>query len=427
VRQPLFLLKLFIRAGLAQVLPGVQRRLGGGVDFLRYYSNRLLSSPLWELENAAANLESQGPDAIDLAGSFPCFDLLPSASTKLPADRRGWPPFMGLAELRSAVSEKLLTENDLAFNPDGEVLITAGVLGAVQTVLDAFVNRGDRVVLFDPCSPLYALLAGTRQARIRWLPTWMDNGRTRFRLDHLARALHGARLLILNSPANPTGGVIAAEDLEQIAWWADRHDVLILSDGAFERFHHGGPLLSIGTMPRARQRTLTAGSVSHAYALASARVGWLAAYRHLLRPCLLTAALRSPFVPTISQQIALTALRTDPAEFASILAAFESRRRYSYERLRALELNAVWPAGGFFLWVPVWERGTSGRRFAEGLLRERKVRVSPGDLFGPSGAGYIRISYATDDGRLQEGLNRLADYLQVAPGQTVQSVRPLAA
>jgi aspartate/methionine/tyrosine aminotransferase len=427
VPQSLFLIKLLIRAGVARLLPGVQRRLGGGASFLRYYSNRLLMSPLGELERAAASLEMHGPDVIDLSRAAPCFDVLPSAGTKLPADRRGWPPFAGLPELRGAVAEKLLHDNGLAFNPAGEVHITAGALGAVQTVLDAFVNRGDRVVLFDPCSPLYSLLAGARQARIRWLSTWSENGRTCFRLDQLARVLRGARLLILNSPANPTGGVLSAEDLEQIAWWADRNDVLILSDESFERYGPDASLVSIGTLPRGRQRTLTAGSVSQGYALASARVGWLAAYRHLLRPCLLTAALRTPFVPTVSQQIALSALRGDPREFEPIRADFAARRRYGYERLRAMELNAVWPAGGFFLWAPVWERGLSGRRFAEGLLRDHKVRVSPGDLFGPSGAGYIRISCASDEGRLQEGLNRLGDYLQTAPGRSMQTAQPVAA
>jgi aspartate/methionine/tyrosine aminotransferase len=297
----------------------------------------------------------------------------------------------------------------------------------VQTVLDAFVNRGDRVVLLDPCSPLYPLLAGARQARVHWLHSWTEDGRTRFRLDHLARALHGARLLILNSPGNPTGGVVAAEDLEQIAWWADRHDVLILSDTVFERYHHEGPLPRIGALPRAHQRTLTVGSVSKGYALASVRVGWLAAHRHLLRPCLLTAALRSPFVATLGQQIALAALRADPKPFESIRAEFESRRRYAFERLRAMELNPVWPAGGFFFWVPVWDRGVSGRQFAEGLLREGKVCVSPGDLFGPSGIGYVRISYATDEGRLQEGLNRLAEYLRLSQGQTAAQPQSMAA
>jgi aspartate/methionine/tyrosine aminotransferase len=412
VRDSLLLLKLIIHTGLAGLLPGVRRRLGGGADYLRYYSDRLLSSPLWELECAAAGLESLDPDTVDLTQGTPRFDLLPSASTKLPADRRGWPPFAGAPELRAAVAEKLLADNGLAFNPSGEVLITAGVLGAVQTVFDAFVNRGDRVVLFDPSSPLYALAARTRRARLWWLPTWVEDGRTRFRLDQLARALNGARLLVLNSPANPTGGVLAADDLEPIAWWAARHDVLLLSDESLERYQHDGRPVSIGTLPRARQRTLTAGSVSKGHALASARVGWLAAYRHLLRPCLLTAGLRSPFVPTVSQQIALAALGTGEAAFAPVRAEFDSRRRYTYERLRAMELNPSWPAGGFFFWVPVWDRGVSGRQFAEGLRRERKVCVSPGDLFGPGGAGFIRISYAADEGRLQEGLNRLADYLQ---------------
>src|SRR5262249_48645103 len=154
---------------------------------------------------------------------------------------------------------------------------------------------------------LYSLAARTRRARVRWLPCRVEDGRLRFRLDHLARALRGTRLLIINSPANPTGGVISPDDLEQIAWWADRLDVLILSDEVFERFKHEGEVVSIGTLPKARRRTLTAGSVSKGHALASARVGWLAAYRHLLRPCFATAALRTPFVPTLSQQVALAA------------------------------------------------------------------------------------------------------------------------
>jgi aspartate/methionine/tyrosine aminotransferase len=421
------LLKLLIHSGAARWLPGVQRGLSGGADYLRYYSDRLLASPLRQLEDVAANLQSTGVEVIDLTPGSPSFDVLPSAGTKLPADRRGWPPFDGLTELCSAVAEKLLHENGLAYSPTNEVLITSGVLGAVETVLDAFVNRGDRVVLFDPCSPLYSLLAGARRARLHWLPTWMEEGRTRFRMDHLARALRSARLLVLNSPANPTGGVMSVEQLEEIAWWAERYDVLLLSDESFERYLPDGSSMSLGTLPRARPRTLTTGGVSQGYALASARVGWLAAYRHLLQPCRLTAALRSPFVPTLSQQIALSALRTDPRQLAPLRAELASRRRYGYERLRGMELNPTWPAGGFLLWVPVWQLGVTGRRFAECLLRERQVRVSPGDLFGPSGNGYIRISCAVDDGRLQEGLNRLAEFLEASQSRSSPHVQPLAA
>jgi aspartate/methionine/tyrosine aminotransferase len=425
VRRPLWLVKLLIHTGLARILPSVQRRLGGGAEFLHYYSNRLLGSPLEELERLMSDLEPVGPEVIDLARGSPCFDILASSSTKLPADRRGWPPLTGLPELRAAVAETLRAQNGLAVDASTEVLITSGVLGAVQLVLDAFVNRGDRVVLFDPCSPLFSLLSSARQARIRWLATWVENGRTRFRLDQLARALRGARLLVLNSPANPTGGVIGPEDLEQIAWWADRHDVLILSDDAFASYQPEGS--SPGIAALARQRTLTAGGVSQSHALASARVGWLTAHRHLLRPCHIAAALRSAFVPTVSQQIALAALRTEPHVFEPIHAELASRRRYVFERLRAMELNPIWPGGGFFIWVPVWKVGLSGRQLAEGLLRDRQVRVSPGDLFGPSGTGYIRLSCALDDARLQVGLDRLVDYLRAGPTRSMTVPEPMAA
>jgi aspartate/methionine/tyrosine aminotransferase len=220
--------------------------------------------------------------------------------------------------------------------------------------------------------------------------------------------------------------VVAAEDLEQVAWWADRHDVLILSDEVFERYRYEGQAVSIGALPRALRRTLTAGGVSKGHALAAARVGWLAGHRHLLRPCLATAALRSPFVPTLSQQVALAALRTGPEAFARIRSEFESRRRYAFERLRALEMNPGWPAGAFFLWVPVWEWGLNGRQFAERLLRAQKVRVTPGDLFGPSGPAYVRLSYAAEAGRLQEGLNRLGAFVQGLRGAPAEPVRGAA-
>jgi len=409
---PLWLTKLLIHVGVARHLPGVQRKLQGGGEFLRYYSNLLLLSPHQQLPAAATFLQRQGPDILDLGVGTPAFDLTPSGSTKLPADQRGWPPVAGLPELRAAVADKLLADSGLAVDPAGEVVITAGVLGAVQTVLDAFVNAGDSIVLFDPTSPLYPFLIRTRRARIRWLTTWTEDGRTRFRLEELARALRGARLLILASPGNPTGGVIAAEDLEQVVWWANRHDVLIHSDEVFERFHHDTEPVSIATLPRARERSLTAGSVSKGYGLAPARVGWLAGHRHLVLPCRATAALRTPFVPTLCQQVALAALRSDPGPFEELREELAHRRRYVYERLRNLELPAAWPAGAFFFWVPVWELGLSGRAFAEALLRDHDVLVTPGELFGPNGAGYVRLSYATDDGRLQEALNRLADFVQ---------------
>jgi aspartate/methionine/tyrosine aminotransferase len=424
VPYPLSLAKLLIRTGIARYLPGVRRLTDGGGPFLRYYSDRVLTAPHLELRASAAFVETYAPDTIDLSLGAPRFDLVPSASTKLPADRRGWPPPWGLPELRSAIADHLCTSQQLSVNPADEVLVTQGVAGAFATVLDTFVNPHDRVVLFDPTSPLYALALRYRRARIRWLTTWLEGGRTRFRMDELSRALYRARLLVLTSPANPTGGVLSPEDFEQIAWWADKRDVLLFNDTAFGRYAYDASGAGIGTLPRGHRRTLTAGSLSKGHAQAATRVGWLAGHRQLVRPCVVTTVLQAPFVPTLCQQIAVAALRQSDDAFRPIRQEFDSRRHYAFERLQAAGLNPGWPGGGFFFWVPVWELGLTGRAFADRLFRSRKVLVTPGDHFGPSGPGYVRISYATEDGRLREGLGRLTEFvrsLQAAgrPAETI--------
>lgn len=410
---PSWLARLLVHSGVAQLLPGLRRRLDGGTEYLRYYSDRLVSAPLAQLERLAAALEECPPDVIDLTAGSPRFDLLPSSTTRMPADRRGWPCVHGLPELRGAVAARLFEEARLVVSPAEEVLITAGALGAVQVILDALVNRGDAVVLSDPGSPMYPLLVRTRGANVRWAPVTCDEGRLKVRFDLLAPRLRGARLLVVNSPHNPTGGVIAPEDLEHLVWWCHRHDVLILSDETFGLYQEGDRSPSVATLPRAKERTLTVGSVSKSHALAWARVGWVAAHRHLLRPCLATAALRAPFVPTLSQQIALQALRTSTAAFAPIEDEFASRRRFVFDRLSAVGLEADWPGGGYFLWVRV-PRGSSGRKFCESLLSERRVKLTPGELFGPSGTGYVRLSLVAEDGRLDEGLNRIVEHVKGA-------------
>jgi aspartate/methionine/tyrosine aminotransferase len=390
----------------------LQRRLEGGADYLRYYSDRLLASPLATLEQLAGHIRQHTPDVIDLGSGAPRFDLVPAVTTRLSPDQRGWPDLAGLPELRGEVATKLFSDNRLAVSPAEEILITQGAIGAAHTILDAFVNRGDSVALFDPVSPMYPLLVRTRGAKIRWISTGVEEGRLRVRFDHLARALRGAKLLVINSPANPTGAVLAAEDLEQIAWWANRQDVLVLSDEVFERFVYDAPLTSLATLPLAQARTLTVGSVSKSHALVAARVGWIAGHRHLLRACKATAALRTPFVSLLSQLQALHALRTSPDAFAPIQANMESRRRFVHDRLRAMGLETPSPTGGFFYWVSVPRQHGTGQAFAETLLTTQRVRVLPGDLFGPSGRHHIRLSFVAEDGRLEEGLNRLAAMVQ---------------
>jgi aspartate/methionine/tyrosine aminotransferase len=405
VTTPFWLVKALVRTGIARWLPSVRRRLDGGAAYLHYLSDRSLATPLDDLAALAAFWQAESPDVIDLALSAPRLDEAPRLSVG-----RGYPPPGGLPELRSAVAG-YLTGRGLAVSPVDEVLVTAGATGAFFTALDTFINPGDTVVLFDPTSPLFTLGLSHRRARVRRVPATTEDGKVRFSLEPFTKALPNAKLLVLADPATPTGGAFAPDDLEQIAWWANKYDVLIYVDESFGRFRYEGESVGLGSLAEARRRTLTAGGVSKGHGLAAARVGWLAGYRHLIRPCAATAALSVPFVATAGQQAAVAALRAGEEAFAPVRAAFAAKRQYAYERLRGLGLAPAWPAGGFFLWLPVAPLGLAGRTFAERLLADKRVLVTPGEVYGPGGAGHVRVSYATDDGRLREGLGRLAEFV----------------
>jgi aminotransferase len=408
---PVMLARLLIRLGLGMYVPGA-RHFAASPGVLRHLADPLLRTPVDLLERLAQEFEPQPPHVVDLTAGAPTFDILPTSTSKLPANRRGLPPLQGLLELRLAVAEKLLLDSRLAFNPAEEILITSGALGAIQTICAAFVSAGRKVLLFDPTSPACSLAVQAQGGKIRWLPTWVEDGWTRFRLHDVARLLPGCSLVVLVDPGNPTGGVFRPEDLEQLAWWARRSNALLLSDETFQRYSYGPAPMSIGTLPEARQRTLTVGSVSKSHALTAARVGWLAGPRPLVTACLAVAASRASFVPMLSQMLAQTALRTPPESFAPHHEEFAARLTFARERLQAMSLPVATTSAGLFVWVPVWQAGFEGRTLAQKLREAEQVAVTPGDLFGPSGAGFVRISLATEQGRLEEGLNRLARFLQ---------------
>jgi len=384
------------------MLPWVTRLTDGGTAALPYYSDDLLGAAGPELAEALP-LRPPAPAAVlDLATAGPRCPFLPG---ELP-DCHEPAPVGGLPALKLAVADHLRSGSGLTVQPSSEVLITAGVSGALVLALGALVNRGDRVVLFDPTSPLYRLTARHRHARVRWVRTWVGDGITRFDPLQLVDALRGARLIVVNAPANPTGAVFAPEALEQIAWWADRRDVLIFNDEVFAQFAPDGRAASIATQPRAVDRTLTAGSVSKGHGLPGLRVGWLAGHRQLIRPCLLSAALQWSSVPTICQEITLAALRQDADAFARMHDPLPARRRLVTERLQALELDAQ-NAPGYYFWLNVAGLGIDGAAFAERLLQAHKVLVWPGHHFGPASRGHVRISCAADEATLRKGLARL--------------------
>lgn len=408
---PFIVRKVLARTGLARLSADARRLTDGQPQFVKYLSDRTLAAPVDDLLDPATFPDADGPDVMHLNLPAPRFES-PVGGWRFSADRLGNPPPLGLPALREAIAERHggAPEN---------VVVTHGATAAYAAALDAFVNPGDRVVLFAPCSPLFAVGAKSRRAKVRWVPTWTEDGRTRFLFDALAAAMRGAMLLVLADPANPTGGVLGGEDLEHVAWLANRHDVLVYHDESFGRFRYDPPATTLASQPIAGSRLLTAGSVTQGYGLGSLRVGWVSGHRQLVRAVALNASLSAPFVPTACQQAAVRAMSAEDGLFAPVLDDFRGRRQYCVDRLKGMGLEPAWPGGGFTVWVPVSPLGLDGRAFAERLLRDHRVLVGPGCAYGPGGAGFVRVSYAAEDGRLREGLSRLAKFVDELRGKPV--------
>ncbi len=406
---PFWLTKLLIRTRLARFTPRARRLTDGGTAYLKYYSDRVLTAPVEELLDPAIVPDAPNPDVIDLNQPVPDAPAARGAISVGRTDSHTAPGRVPttLPELSQAIADRYQAAGRTV-NPATDIFATHGATSALAAALDAFVNPGDRIVMFDPCSPLFVLGAKSRHANVRWVPTWTEDGRCRYIAKAFERAMRGAKILVLSDPGNPAGGCLANEDLEHIAWIAASYDVLVYLDESFAAFRSDKPRC-LAAMPGADRVTLTAGSVSQEFGQPGMRVGWLAGPRHLVRACQLTANLSAPYVPPVCQQAAARLLSEAPS--GDTAARYQSKRQYTFDRLRAMDLEPERPGGGYFVWASVAALGTDGRTFAERLLREDRVLVGPGSAFGPSGAGHVRISVAADDGRLREGLNRMAAFV----------------
>lgn len=405
--EPLFWTRTLCRLGLARWSRRGAALLAGDAPAVRHLSDRALSVPLDALRDLGDGPLALAADAIDLDPAEPSAELVTRPARGL-IDRRD--P-MGLVELRREVARGYRESRRLNLDADTDVLVTHGATGALHAALDAFVNPGDRVVLFDPTSPLFRAALASRRADVRAVACWTEEGRFRCHLDAFAAAMRGAKMLVLSDPSVPFGACLAPEDLEPIAWWARRLDVLVYLDESLSRFRAPAEGGHLSTLPGGRERALFAGSLGKGYGLGGARVGWLAGDRHLVRAAAVAARVSGGPVGLPAQELALGALRSGEEGTPVLRAELARRCDYVRDRLAALGLPCDAPAGGLSLWVSTAPLGKAGREVARELARDKRVLVTPGDAFGPGGRDFVRVGFAGDEGRTREGLSRLGDWL----------------
>lgn len=376
------------------------------------------------IDARAKALAAAGEKVVNFGAGEPDFDtpehIKAAAVEALARGETKYTPAAGTERLRRAVAAKLQRENNLAYSP-AQIVISCGAKHSLYNALQVLCQEGDEVILPVPYWVSYAeqiKLAGA-------VPVPVAAGGFKLTPGLLSRACSPrTRLIIINSPGNPTGAVYSREELAALAAVIVERNLSAVSDEVYEKMVYDGrehvSLAALG--PEIMARTVTVNGVSKAYAMTGWRIGYAAAPPAVARAMADLQSHTTSNPTSIAQAAAVAALEGDQEPVARMVAAFAARRDLMLELVRAVPgLECQTPGGAFYLFVSVssyFGRTLAGRKItcaadlAVILLEEARVAVVPGEAFGDP--GYIRLSYATSTAMIEEGMQRLAALLAAA-------------
>ena len=378
-------------------------------------ADRMLSIGTESAFEAAARaraLEATGRSVIHLEIGEPDFDtpanVREAAKRAIDAGKTHYPPFPGIPELRAAIAADTALRRGFAPDP-ANVFVTVGGKGVMYYAILALVNPGDEVIVPDPGYPIYESVTRFAGGVPVAIPIRQENA---FRLDpdELASLVTPrTRLIVINSPANPTGGVLTRGDLERIAEIALRHDLAVLSDEIYSRIlYDGEEHTSIAALPGMAERTIVLDGFSKTYAM----TGWRLGYGIVpadLAPGFGRLLINSVSgATTFAQHGAVEALTGPQDDVDAMIEEFRSRRDLVVDGLNEIPgFSCLRPLGAFYAFPDISGTGLSGAALAERLLQETGVSVLAGTAFGTVGTHHIRLSYANSRENLAEALRRI--------------------
>jgi aspartate/methionine/tyrosine aminotransferase len=366
----------------------------------------------FEVSARARALEAEGRSIIHLQIGEPDFDtpvhVREAAKRALDEGQTHYPPFPGIPALREAIALDVAARKGVTADP-AQVFVTVGGKGVMLYGILGLVDPGDEVLVPDPGYPIYESLTRFVGATPVPVPIRMSND-FRLDVDELAGLVTPrTRLLILNSPANPTGGVLTRMDIERIAEIAIRHDLWVLTDEIYARIlYDAAEHVSIASLPGMAERTIVLDGFSKTYAMTGWRLGYAVV------PTSLTKVFGQLIINTVSgaptfAQVGGVAALTGPQEDVdAMVVAFDARRDLVVDGLNAIPgIECRRPLGAFYAFPSIAGTGLNGDDLAERLLREVGVCVLPGSAFGRFGDDHIRVSYANSRANLLEALGRI--------------------
>ena len=379
--------------------------------------DRIGTETAFEAAARARELEAQGRDIIHLEIGEPDFDtpahVRDAAKRALDSGATHYAPFAGIPDLRAAITDDVNARKGLAVDPS-QVFVTVGGKGVMVYAILGLLDEGDEVIVPDPGYPIYASLASFVGATAVPIPIRMEH-EFRLDVDELASLITPrTRMLVINSPANPTGGVLTREDIERIAELAVRHDLVVLADEIYARIlYDGAEHVSIAALPGMAARTIVLDGFSKTYAMTGWRLGYAVVPPSLVQAYGTLIINTVSCAPTFVQMGAVEALRGAQDDVDAMVVEFKARRDLVVDALNAIPgVRCATPKGAFYVFPDVSGTGFTGAELADRLLAEAGVCVLAGTAFGSVGTEHIRISYANSRPNLTEAARRIDAFIR---------------
>lgn len=357
-------------------------------------------------------LRAQGKDIISLGIGEPDFDTPTHISDAMvEATRNGATHYTankGIVELREAIVEKLKVENNIEYDIE-EIICTVGVAEAVYVVLSAFLDPGDEILVPDPSWLNYSHVPRLNGAEPILYPLVAENN-FEIKVEELEKLVtNKTKMIVVLDPSNPTGGVQRKETLEEVAKFAIKHDLLVVSDEIYEKLIYDDNVhYSIAAVPGMRERTIVLNGFAKSYAMTGWRLGYLAAPIELIPPMAKLHAYNVSNATSMVQYGGVAALKGTQEPMKAMVAEFTKRRDFMVKAINDIDgISCPNPGGAFYLFVDVRDTGMNAEEFTYYLLKEAGVAVVPGTAFGVRATHEVRISYATSMENLEKAVGNI--------------------
>ena len=367
---------------------------------------------LYDVFQKALELEAQGKKIIHMEIGKPDFDSPVAAKEEVKdALDKGivhYTPMAGIPELRQAIAGKVKRDNGIDADPKSEIMVTAGACEAISAIMLTLLNPGDEILIPSPFFPAYSEQAIIVGANLVPVPLRMEN---EFRLqveDIEERITPRTKILLINTPNNPTGAILELDDLQKIAKLAQERDLIVISDECYDEFVFEGKHISIATLPGMKERTITINSASKAFSMTGWRVAYAIGPSPIIKYATKVHQNLSTCATSFAQVGAVEAYNNGKEFTKGMVSEFKRRRELICDYLSQMKgIEFVVPKGAFYVFPSIKNLCMDEMNFCNYILEEAGVAIVPGNSFGEYGKGFVRMCYACSYEQIEEAMQKM--------------------